>query len=114
MGIVINEGFGTEEKVWAFTFNKPYAVVPMGENKDGVSHLETRLNKLKERDVPTYLGYVGSLMAQRYSNIKEIKEEVVLIKKFTNIINKEDISYDKEFKVHVIYFHSNENLMVLG
>ncbi|KOS61511.1 hypothetical protein FJQ98_16250 [Lysinibacillus agricola] len=114
--IEIKEGFGVDNKVWAFTFSKPYQIVPIGENKLGENHLNRRLKKLKEYDTPKYLGNVGSLLPHRYSNIKEIKKEIILVKKFISRkgTDDEEIYYDKEFEVFVIHFDDNENLMVLN
>ncbi|MCL1700769.1 hypothetical protein [Lysinibacillus sp. Bpr_S20] len=114
--IEIKEGFGVDDKVWSITFGKPYQIVPIGVNKLGESHLDRRLEKLKEYDKPKYLGNVGSLMSHRYSNIKEIKKEIILVKKFISKKGAadEETHYDKEFEVFVIYFNDNENLMVLN
>lgn len=114
--IEIREGFGVDDRVWVFTFGKPYQIVPIGDNKFGESHLDRRLKKLKEYDTPKYLGNVGSLLPHRHSNIKEIKKEIILVKKFISRKGTEDeeIYYNKKFEVYVIYFNNNENLMVLN
>lgn len=114
--IEIKDGFGVDDKVWAFTFGKPYQIVPIGDNKFGENHLDRRLKKLKEYDTPKYHGNVGSLMSHRYSNISEIKKEIILVKKFISKKGTvdEEVHYDKEFEVFVIYFNDNENLMVLN
>jgi|GEM_PF-2770146 len=114
--IEIKEGFGTEDKVWALTFSKPYQIVPIGDNKFGERHLDRRLEKLKEYDTPKYLGNVGSLLPHRFSNIKEIKKEIILVKKFISKKGTvdEEIHYDRKFEVFVIYFNDNEYLMVVN
>ena len=106
---------GVDDKVWAFTFGKPYQIVPIGNNKFGENHLDRRLEKLKEYDTPKYLGNVGSLLSHRHSNIKEIKKEIILVKKFISKKGTvdEEIYYDRKFEVFVIYFNDNKNLMVL-
>lgn len=114
--LIIENGYGFDDKVWSSTFGKDYQIVPRGTNNSGKSLLERRIETLKKYDTPKYLGHVGSLLAYRYSNIKKITQETVLVKKFVSRKGTEDeeITYNKQFNVNVIYFYSNENLMVLG
>lgn len=114
--LVIEDGYGYNDKVWSNKFGKDFQIVPRGVNYLGKSHLESCIETLKKYNEPKYLGNVGSLLAYRYNNIKEIKQQKVLVKKFISRkgTDKVEVFYNKEFDVNVIYFYDKDNLMVLG